>query len=203
MTRHDDCQYVGRAGDKLERALQEVEPDLDGIIAADFGCNIGGFTDCLLQHGAKLVYAVDTGYGMLDWNLRNDDRVVVMERTNAMHVDLPEEVDLVVIDAGWTRQRHILPNALKQVKPGGAIFSLFKPQYEADSSLVWDGIVAPENMDQVLEECFEELREMGISVHKVVRLPVPEKKKNPEAVLYILPSECKLKPEFWPEGPLP
>lgn len=202
MSEHNECQYVGRGGEKLERALAHIDPELDGIIAADFGCNIGGFTDCLLQRGAARVYAVDTGYGMLDWNLRNDDRVIAMERTNAMHVDLPEEVDIVVIDAGWTRQRHILPNALQQVKPNGAIFSLFKPQYEAPSSLVRDGIVAAEDMDSVLGSCMEDLREMGISVHEVVRLPVPEKKKNPEAFLHILPSECDLKPEFWPGGPL-
>lgn len=203
MSRHEDCRYVGRGGEKLELVLHDIQPDVDGTVAADFGCNIGGFTDCLLQHGAARVYAVDTGYGTLDWNLRNDERVVVMERTNAMHVDLPEDVDIVVIDAGWTRQRHILPNALKQVKPEGSIFSLFKPQYETDSSLVQDGIVAPEDMDMVLDKCLEGLSEMGILVHKVVRLPVPEKKKNPEAFLYILPSECDLKPEFWPEGPLP
>jgi len=203
MNTKDDCPYVGRGGDKLKHALNKINPDLEDIVAADFGCNIGGFSDCLLQHGAARVYAVDTGYGMFDWNLRNDERVVVMERTNAMHVELPEKVDLVVIDAAWTRERYILPSALKEIKPEGAIFSLFKPQYEADKSLVRDGIVAPEDMNQVLQVCLDELYDMGISVHTVIRLPVPEKKKNPEAFLYILPTECDLKPEFWPEGPRP
>lgn len=125
--------YVGRGGLKLEHALREFDVDCTGLIAADLGCNIGGFTDCLLQRGAKRVYAVDTGYGMLDYNLRRDERVVVMERTNALHVAPPDEpIDLVVIDAGWTPQRLIVPAALRWLggRGEGRIITLIKPHYE-------------------------------------------------------------------------
>src|ERR1700690_3710153 len=105
--------YVSRAGQKLEHALRSFAIDPTGKICADLGCSTGGFTDCLLQHGASKVYAVDTGYGVLDWKLRKDSRVVVMERVNAMHVQLPELVDVVSIDVAWTRQRRILPSARK------------------------------------------------------------------------------------------
>ncbi len=160
-------------------------------MGADFGCNIGGFTDCLLQRGAARVYAVDTGYGMLDWKLRQDDRVVVMERTNAMHVDLPEPVDLVVSDVGWTCQRHILPNALRQSKTGGHILSLLKPQYEAPEQWVRGGVLVEGKFDEVIRRALEELAGMGIAVREVVRLPEERAGKNPEAFLYIATAECE------------
>ena len=100
-----------RAGQKLEHALVRFAIDVNGLVCADLGCSTGGFTDCLLQRGAAKVFAVDTGYGVLDWKLRKDPRVVVMERTNAMHVQLPEPANLVTIDVAWTRQQHILPAA--------------------------------------------------------------------------------------------
>src|SRR3954468_14064629 len=125
-------EFVSRAGQKLEHALREFAIDVTDKICADLGCSTGGFSHCLLQHGAKQVYAVDTGYGVLDWKLRKDPRVIVMERTNAMHVDLPEKVDLVSIDVAWTRQRHILPAAKRIIRDTGIVVSLIKPHYEAD-----------------------------------------------------------------------
>src|SRR3569623_385074 len=112
-------EFVSRAGQKLEHALASFRCDVNGFVCADFGSNTGGFTDCLLKRGAAKVYAIDTGYGVLDWKLRKDPRVVVMERTNAMHVTLPEPVALVVIDVAWTRQRHILPAARLLLKDEG------------------------------------------------------------------------------------
>src|SRR5678809_598758 len=99
--------FVSRAGLKLEHALHHFGIDAQGFTCADLGSNTGGFVDCLLQRGAAKVYAVDTGYGVLEWKLRKDPRVVVMERTNAMHVVLPEPVEVVTIDVAWTKQRHI------------------------------------------------------------------------------------------------
>ena len=186
----DRGPYVGRGGGKLKFAIDHLDLDLEGVVGADFGCNIGGFTDCMLQEGARRVYAVDTGYGMLEWKLRIDDRVEVMERTNAMHVELPEEPDLITIDVAWTRQRYILPNAFHQLADGGFILSLFKPQYEANEKLVREGVVAPEDFDRVLEETLAGLEEMGIEVREVVRLPHEKKSKNPEAILYIRPEDC-------------
>src|SRR3989344_6185067 len=121
-----DKKFVSRAGLKLEHALKFFNISVRSKVCADLGCSTGGFVDCLLQRGAKKVYAVDTAYGVLDWKLRNDPRVVVMERTNALHVQLPELVDFISIDVGWTRQQLILPHALKLLKPDGVIVSLIK-----------------------------------------------------------------------------
>jgi 23S rRNA (cytidine1920-2'-O)/16S rRNA (cytidine1409-2'-O)-methyltransferase len=163
---------------------------LMGAVAADFGCSTGGFTDCLLQEGAVRVYAVDTAHGALAWILRQDPRVVAMERTNAMHVDLPERADVVTIDVGWTAQRRILPNALRQVKPDGLVLSLFKPQYEAPARLVRRGRVAPDGFEAVLTAVTAELAEGGIRVHEAVRLPQGPGRRNPEAFLCIRRAEC-------------
>ncbi len=180
-----DQQFVGRGGDKLRYALDHLGLDVTGAVAADFGCNVGGFTDCLLQAGAARVYAVDTGYGVLAWKLRQDERVIVMERTNAMHVELPGPVDLVVIDVAWTRQRNILPNALAQLKPDGVVLSLFKPQYEAPRGSVRKGRVRDERLEEVLVQTLAGLADAGIGVLEVIRLPLTKKAKNPEAVFVV------------------
>ena len=105
MSVDHDHKFVSRAGLKLEHALNEFEFDVTGLVCADFGCNVGGFTDCLLQRGAKLVYAIDTGYGTLDWKLRSDDRVITMERTNALHAELPSPSGRGVGGEGLANQR--------------------------------------------------------------------------------------------------
>jgi 23S rRNA (cytidine1920-2'-O)/16S rRNA (cytidine1409-2'-O)-methyltransferase len=192
--------YVTRGGLKLEYAIEELGVDVCGLTAADFGCHIGGFTHCLLELGAQKVYAVDTGYGILDWGLRVQPAVEVLERTNAMHVELPEKVDVITSDVGWTRQRYILPSALKNIKPDGIILSLFKPQYEADDDYVHEGVVSEEDFDGVLERALEELEEMGIHVAEKVKLPHPRKTKNPEAILLIRPGDCNLEPGAVPGG---
>src|SRR5437867_328010 len=108
--------FVSRAGQKLEHALTTFAIDVSGRVCADLGSNTGGFVDCLLRSGAAKVYAIDTGYGALDWKLRKDSRVVVMERTNAMHAALPETVAIVTIDVAWTKQRHILPAVRRMLR---------------------------------------------------------------------------------------
>ena len=123
-------KYASRAGEKLEFALKSFNLDVNGLICADFGSSTGGFVDCLLQHGAKKVYAVETGYGLLDWKLRNDARVVVMEKTNAVYVELSEKVDVVTVDTGWTKQSIILPSAYKNLKADGWVLSLVKLSFE-------------------------------------------------------------------------
>ena len=176
---------MGRGGAKLKHALEGLRLDVAGCVAADFGCHVGGFTHCLLGEGAARVYAVDTGYGVLAWKLRRDERVVVMERTNAMHVELPEPVDLVAVDVGWTRQVHILPNALKQTRPEGCVLSLFKPQYEAPAHLIRGGVIEPGAFEDVLRDVVEALGSLGIRVREVVRLPRGRPGTNPEAFLYV------------------
>lgn len=190
LARKEGQRYVGRGGDKLKAAIDELGLALRGVVAADFGCNVGGFTDCLLQEGAARVYAVDTGYGALEWKLRTDERVIVMERTNAMHVQLPEPAQVITVDVGWTRQHHILPNALRQLTPSGIVLSLFKPQYEADPSQVRRGMVVPEEFEPVLEATLAGLEALDIPVRQVVRLPRTERSKNPEAFLHIVATDC-------------
>src|SRR3954463_1830567 len=144
-------EYFSRAGQKLHHALTNFNISPRDLVCADFGSNTGGFTDCLLQLGAKKVYAIDTGYGVLDYKLRKDPRVVVMERTNAMHATLPEAVDLVTIDVAWTKQRNILPAARRVLKAGGRVVTLIKPHYEADAKLLVKGILPVEAVDAVVE----------------------------------------------------
>lgn len=122
--------YASRAGEKLEFALKSFNFDVSGLICADFGSSTGGFVDCLLQNGAKKVYAVETGYGLLDWKLRNDPQVVVMEKTNAVYAELPEKVNLITVDTGWTKQAIILPSAYRNLKEGGWVISLVKLSFE-------------------------------------------------------------------------
>jgi len=107
------ANFVSRAGEKLQFALDQFSISVKDLTIADFGSSTGGFVDCLLQNGAKKVYSVDTAYGELSWTLRNDHRVVVMERTNAMHVVLPEKVDIITVDTSWTKQKNVLPNVFE------------------------------------------------------------------------------------------
>ncbi len=136
-------RFVSRGGMKLQHALDGFGVEVRGLVGADFGCSVGGFTDCLLQNGAAHVHAVDTAYGVLDYKLRSDGRVTVFERTNVLYFpaeQVPEGgVDLVVIDAGWTTQLRVLPIALEWLREGGGrIVSLVKPHYEWKNMAVAD-----------------------------------------------------------------
>ncbi len=125
-------RYVGRGGDKLEHALRAFALDVTGLVCADIGAGTGGFTDCLLQHGARRVYAIDVGYGQLHPRLRDDPRVVVMERTNARYLGrLPEPLDLATVDVSFISLTKVLPAVAANLRPGGSIVALFKPQFEA------------------------------------------------------------------------
>jgi len=180
-----DKPYVTRAGLKLAAALDAFGVDPAGAVCADLGCNVGGFVDCLLRRGASRVYAIDTGYGVLAWSLRKDPRVVVMERTNAMHVQLPEPVDLVTIDVAWTPQVKILPNASRLLRPGGRIISLIKPHYEADKSLLHSGVLAPEDARRVLDETIAHIGESGLHVAGTIESPIAGNKGNLEFLALI------------------
>jgi 23S rRNA (cytidine1920-2'-O)/16S rRNA (cytidine1409-2'-O)-methyltransferase len=174
---NDGPDYVSRAGIKLAHALDEFQLDVRGLHCADFGCNIGGFTDCLLQRGARNVIALDTGYGVLDWKLRNDPRVLVRERTNVLHAESPEEpVDLVVIDVGWTPQQRALPVALSWLGAAGRIVTLVKPHYELDplrkKEHLVDGRLEDDMANTVLEEVIESIPALGASVIGWSRSPI-------------------------------
>jgi 23S rRNA (cytidine1920-2'-O)/16S rRNA (cytidine1409-2'-O)-methyltransferase len=135
-------KYVGRGALKLESALQHFHVDLRGKTALDIGASTGGFTDCMLQRGAERVYAVDVGYGQLDWKLRNDPRVVVLEKINARFLardQVRELVDVCAIDVSFISLTLILPNAVALLKPDGVILALIKPQFELQRSEVGKG----------------------------------------------------------------
>lgn len=174
------AEFVSRAGHKLDHALSAFALDVAGLICADFGSNAGGFVDCLLRRGAARVYALDTGYGALDWKLRNDPRVVVMERTNAMHADLPEKVALVTIDVAWTKQRHILPAAARALRPGGRVVTLVKPHYEAPPSLLRRGVLPGEALPQVLASVQADVASAGFEALAWTDSPIKGAKGNRE-----------------------
>jgi 23S rRNA (cytidine1920-2'-O)/16S rRNA (cytidine1409-2'-O)-methyltransferase len=132
--------FVSRGGLKLDHALTEFGIDVSGVVAADLGASTGGFTDVLLQRGASRVYAVDVGYGQLDYRLRSDERVVVMERVNARHLEsLPEPVGFVCVDVSFISLEHILPVAARLLSSGGDLVTLVKPQFEAGKEQVGRG----------------------------------------------------------------
>ena len=172
--------FVSRAGQKLDFALATWQIDVRDKVCADLGCNAGGFVDCLLQRGAARIYAVDTGYGMLAWKLRNDPRVVVMERTNAIHATLPQKVDLVSIDVAWTRQRHILPAARRMLADDGIVVSLIKPHYEAHPRLLRKGVLPPEQMDSVIEKVKADIRACDFELSATLPSPIKGAKGNLE-----------------------
>ena len=188
MTIYRMTAFVSRAGQKLDHAMTTFGIDASAKICADLGCSTGGFTDCLLQRGAAKVYAVDTGYGVLDWKLRNDPHVVVMERTNAMHVNIPEPADLVTIDVGWTRQRHILPSARRILKPEGIIVTLIKPHYEADSSLLRKGVLREDYLEQVVETVKREVESSGWKWIASVLSPIKGSGGNAEVLAQLCPN---------------
>ncbi len=180
--------FVSRAGEKLAHGLSAWRLDVHRLTCADFGCSTGGFTDCLLQNGAVKVYAVDTGYGVLDWKLRNDPRVVVMERTNAMHVELPEKMDFISIDASWTRLEKLAENALRNLKPDGRIVALLKPHYEADPSLLRKGKLPPARVGEVVAGVIGRLEQLGLKTSAQTMSPLTGKKgDNVEILLLLLP----------------
>ena len=184
------AKFVSRAGDKLQGALDAMGLDVRGFVCADFGCNVGGFTDCLLQRGARKVYAIDTGYGELAWRLRKDARVVVMERTNALYCDVTELVDLVVVDVAWTPQAMAVPAALRWLKPGGQIISLLKPHYELAKQLGHaprEGLSPQQTRQIVLDTC-EALGRHGAQVQAVMRSVLLGKGGNEEFLLNIRPA---------------
>ena len=184
MTAEDasgEAPYVGRGGLKLRHALDVFGVDVAGLRCADFGCNVGGFTDCLLRAGAAHVIAVDTGYGVLDYRLRIDPRVTVMERTSALHAPAPaagERVDLVAIDLGWTPQRLAVPAAMAWLRDGagGRVVSLVKPHYEAGklggAGLLKGGVLDPADAERIARETLDELAGRGVRVLGVTRSPI-------------------------------
>ncbi|GAU09942.1 TlyA family RNA methyltransferase [Desulfoplanes formicivorans] len=144
LEKKGESRFVSRGGYKLLTALDHFAPDIAGVVALDAGASTGGFTDCLLQHGAARVYGVDVGYGQLHWKLRQDPRVVVMERVNLRTAPadlIGEPVDLIVIDCSFISLKLILPPCLQYLRPGGEVIALVKPQFEVQAHQTDRGVV--------------------------------------------------------------
>ena len=187
--------YVGRGGLKLEAALDAFPVEVTGVVAADVGACTGGFTDCLLQRGASRVYAIDVGYGQLDWGLRQDPRVVVMERTNARYLEaLDELVDLVVADVSFISLKLILPAALLWLRPGGQMITLIKPQFEAGRRQVGKGGVVrdPAVHREVLEGVLGWAAAAGLGPQGLIRSPITGPAGNVEFLAWFRPGEAAL-----------
>ena len=197
-------RFVSRGGEKLAAALDAFSVDVQGLLCADAGASTGGFTDCLLQNGAAKVYAIDVGHGILDWKLRNDSRVVVMEKTNARHVEkLAEPVDLVVIDASFISLKVLLPVVKGWFLPpsgsphltkmggeteGGNIIALIKPQFEAtrEEATLGKGVIRDTEIHKrVLHEILDFAISKGFSLRGLIRSPIQGPKGNVEFLVWL------------------
>lgn len=185
----EQARFVSRGGEKLAWALETFAIDVAGLTAADVGASTGGFTDCLLQNGIKRVYAIDVGYGQLAHKLRVDERVIVMERTNARYVEsLDEPVDLCVIDASFISLRLILPQVAKWLKTDGQVVALIKPQFEAGKSQVGKGgVVKDQNVHKaILLDILTFGQETGLHVAGLTTSPIKGLKEgNTEFLVWL------------------
>ena len=186
----DVLPYVSRGGLKLKKALDEFGVDVTGVVAIDVGASTGGFTDCLLQAGARKVFAVDVGYGQLAWKLQQDPRVVSMEKTNIRHL-LPEQLDdrpeLAVIDASFISLAKVLPATVALVRPGGCIIALIKPQFEVGKGEVGKGGIVrdPAAHERVIDGVRQTAREMGLIVAGLCESPITGADGNREFLILL------------------
>lgn len=181
-------RYVSRGGEKLEAALGQFEIDPTRWICTDVGSSTGGFTDCLLQHGAAKVYAIDVGKGQLDWKLRQDARVVVMEQTNARNIEkLPEPISLATVDASFISLKTLLPVVRTWLAEKGQVIALIKPQFEAgkQESSRGEGVIRnPEIHHRILSEVLGFAEQNGFGLLGLIRSPLVGPKGNIEFLLW-------------------
>jgi len=188
-------RFVSRGGEKLAAALAHFSVSVDGFVCADLGASTGGFTDCLLQHGAARVYAIDVGKGQLHWKLRQDPRVEVLEETNARYVTkLPEPVDFVTIDASFISLKTLLPVVRNWLAEDGTLLALIKPQFEAGKSQAGKGkgvIRDPHIHRQVLLDILKFARDQHFNIRGLMRSPLLGPKGNTEFLLWATKSPSK------------
>jgi 23S rRNA (cytidine1920-2'-O)/16S rRNA (cytidine1409-2'-O)-methyltransferase len=204
-------RFVSRGGEKLEAALEGFGIDVSGLVCVDVGASTGGFTDCMLQRGAEKVYAIDVGKGILHWKLRNDKRVVVMEKTNARHVEsLPEKIDFVTVDASFISLKILLPVVKNWISPSprlrhpsplgrgdggeGETLALIKPQFEAGRKEVsrGDGVIRdPEIHRQVLLDVLGFAQTEGFQIRGLIKSPLLGPKGNAEFLVWLSQAETE------------
>lgn len=192
--RGGEPKYVSRGGLKLEKAMNVFPIELENCVCMDIGASTGGFTDCMLQNGAKKVYSVDVGYGQLAWKLRNDERVVNMERTNIRHVteeDIAEEIDFFSVDVSFISLSKVLPVAFNLLKDGGEGVCLIKPQFEAGREKVGKkGVVRDKSVHiEVIENVLGFTKEIGFSILGLDYSPVRGPEGNIEYLMYVKKEE--------------
>ncbi|OGQ97202.1 MAG: hypothetical protein A2521_15580 [Deltaproteobacteria bacterium RIFOXYD12_FULL_57_12] len=185
------CRYVSRGGLKLEAGLAGFQIDPTGLICADIGASTGGFTDCLLQHGADKVYAIDVGYGQLAWKLRQNPKVVVLERTNARHLaatQVPDPLDLAVIDAAFISLKLLIPPLLGLFRQQASILALIKPQFEVGKGRVGKGGVVRDAAlhDEVVRDILDFAEATGLQSRGVIPSPILGPKGNREFLVHLL-----------------
>ncbi len=190
----EDLPYVSRGGLKLEAALKAMAMDCKGLVCMDVGASTGGFTDCLLQHGAAHVFAIDVGYGQLAWSLRTDGRVTVIERTNVRTMDpalIPTLVDLITIDASFISLKIVVPSVIGYLRPGGQILALIKPQFEAGKGNVGKGGVIKDAdlRNRIIDDLRYFFNDQGLVCGPVIPSPILGPKGNQEFVIALRPKE--------------
>ena len=188
-----DIPYVSRGGLKLKEALKSFKIKVDGLVCLDVGASTGGFTDCLLQHGAACVFAVDVGYGQIDWKLRQDPKVVIIERTNIRNMPadaLPQLVDLVTIDVSFISLKIVVPSVIKFLKQNSRIIALIKPQFEVGKGKVGKGGVVRDSElhSEVIKDLSDFFSRIGLKCESVIPSPIPGYKGNKEFFIYLSPA---------------
>lgn len=190
VLKEKECPYVGRGGLKLEAALEHFGIDPAGMVAMDVGCSTGGFTDCLLKRKAGKVYAIDVGYGQIDWSLRNDPRVVLLEKTNIRYLEkkmVPELVDIAVVDVSFISLLKVLPRVFEFLGSKGKVLALVKPQFEAGKGMVGKGgIVKDESIRlSAVDGVSKAAQETGFQTLGIFESPVRGQKGNIEYFIYL------------------
>jgi 23S rRNA (cytidine1920-2'-O)/16S rRNA (cytidine1409-2'-O)-methyltransferase len=187
----ESLPYVSRGGLKLEAALKEFRIVAEGKVALDVGASTGGFTDCLLQSGVKKVYAVDVGYGQMAWKLRQDARVVTIERTNIREIDpslLPEPIDIAVADVSFISLEKVVPGILKFLKSDAEVIALIKPQFEVGKAQVGKGGIVRDDAARTaaVNRITDYFRGLGLEVKGVIPSPITGQDGNVEYLIYAL-----------------
>lgn len=186
----DDNPFVSRGGLKLDNALKTISISVKDCVCLDIGASTGGFTDCLLQNGAKKIFSVDVGYGQLDWSLRNSPKVEVIERTNIRHMPyekINQKVDIVVADTSFISLKIVIPSAEKFMRQGTAVLALIKPQFEAGKeNISKGGVVRDEKVRKdVVEDITGFFKNRGYRVNEIIPSPVLGPKGNQEYIIFM------------------
>jgi 23S rRNA (cytidine1920-2'-O)/16S rRNA (cytidine1409-2'-O)-methyltransferase len=186
----EDMPYVSRGGLKLEAAIKHFNISLKNKIAMDVGSSTGGFTDCMLQNGAKKIYCIDVGYGQLAWKLRQDERVVLIERTNIRYLErekIPDAIDIATIDVSFISLIKVVPNVLEFLKEDGEIIALIKPQFEVGKGEVGRGGIVKDEAKRLrtVKNINENLERLGLKTVGVIQSPIAGQKGNIEYLIYM------------------